>query len=121
MGYRTDEPNAIQDRERSELLSQVFSHLAQQGRSLLRISQELNVAEEHLEDLLFGLGATFHVDSRRKAVAEYPSPGRAQASARLRWRGGTGRPIDLPIAAMLGRNGSASFGRYALAPLCGPP
>ena len=53
-GYRTAEPHSL-ERETSQVLTKVLSHLRDRGESLTSIAQELMVHPEDLSQLVFGL------------------------------------------------------------------
>ena len=56
-GYRKEEPNPMPERERSTVLPQVFGMLEAQGMKPATLARELGWNREHLDELIFGLGA----------------------------------------------------------------
>jgi Zn-dependent peptidase ImmA (M78 family)/transcriptional regulator with XRE-family HTH domain len=53
-GYRLDEPDGIHP-EASKLLSQVFRLVREDGGTIRRIADDLNVYPQHIDDCVFGL------------------------------------------------------------------
>jgi Zn-dependent peptidase ImmA (M78 family) len=56
-GYRKSEPSPMR-RETSVLLPKVFEYLKERGVRIRHVAEELSWNQEHLSDLVFGLGAT---------------------------------------------------------------
>lgn len=56
--YLADEPNPIDTRETSSLLSQVFQHLQDQEVQLRDVAEDLSWRPNQLAEFVFGLGAT---------------------------------------------------------------
>ncbi len=58
LGYRTNEPSPMQNRETSQVLNKIFTALRQEGIQNGDVAKELRIPVEELEGLVFGLVVT---------------------------------------------------------------